>query len=538
MSAARPVRRRARCAGGVPSLLSLPTAAVGGRSAAASAAVGGAPEGLHPLFRGWTLEDDLDELLERYGELAGLVRRLPEADDPDHARASLAALRARLAEFLRDQCAVPGRVLVWDLETTALIDKARVPIEEMSISVACANLYDVATGARELELAFWHEAAEWGLPLDLLPVALAAGAPSVAYNGRAFDLLVAKRHFASVREYERAGAALLDPLEAIELATGRRYRLADLLRVNGLASKLGTGERAPALWAAFVHNGGDAAALEELQAYCAADVDRLWRLVRLDDLKVPTSGPWLASTGGAGTLAAMLRAARDGGGADTRTLVQGSEAWFAARRGRVTASLAPSLLGLGPMPRDAAFDALMGLEAAAGPPTEAMRRGSAREPAIAAAAGARLGVAWRETGLWLDPQRPWLGASPDRVSADGSQLLECKSVARLPAAGPSAAQLVQVQLQMLVTGVHRAVLAIEEAGSGRLALHRVRFDAELAREQLVPPLQRLHAAAARAVAEGAAEEALSPALEPAESQRLKAALAESRALFCAAGVSR
>ena len=196
----------------------------------------------------------------------------------------------------------------------------------------------------------------------------------------------------------------------------------------------------------------------------------------------------------------------------------------------MTASLAPSLLGLGPMPRDAAFDALMGVEAA-GPPTEAMRRGSAREPAIAAAAGTRLGVAWRETGLWLDPQRPWLGASPDRVSADGSQLLECKSVARLPAAGPSAAQLVQVQLQMLVTGVHRAVLALEEAGSGRLALHRVRFDAELAREQLVPPLQRLHAAAARAVAEGAAEEAFPPTLEPAESQRLKAALAESRALF-------
>ena len=163
--------------------------------------------------------------------------------------------------------------------------------------------------------------------------------------------------------------------------------------------------------------------------------------------------------------------------------------------------------------------------------TEAMRRGSAREPAIAAAAGTRLGVAWRETGLWLDEERPWLGASPDRVSADGSQLLECKSVARLPAAGPSAAQLVQVQLQMLVTGVHRAVLALEEAGSGRLALHRVRFDAELAREQLVPPLQRLHAAAARAVAEGAAEEAFSLALGPDESQRLKAALAESRALF-------
>mgnify|MGYP002045063847 FL=1 len=149
-----------------------------------------------------------------------------------------------------------------------------------------------------------------------------------------------------------------------------------------------------------------------------------------------------------------------------------------------------------------------------------MRRGSAREPATAAAAGARPGVAWRETGLWLDPQRPWLGASPDRISADGSQLLECKSVARLPAAGPSAAQLVQVQLQMLVTGVHRAVLALEEAGSGRLALHRVRFDAELAREQLVPPLQRLHAAAARAVTEGAEEEAFPPALEPAESQRL------------------
>ena len=141
MSAARPVRRRARCAGGVPSLLSLPVAAAAGRSRSRSrsAAVGGAPEGLHPLFRGWTLEDDLDELLERYGELAGLVRRLPVADDPDHARASLAALRERLAEFLRDQCAVPGRVLVWDLETTALIDRARVPVEEMAISVACAS---------------------------------------------------------------------------------------------------------------------------------------------------------------------------------------------------------------------------------------------------------------------------------------------------------------------------------------------------------------------------------------------------------------
>ena len=59
----------------------------------------------------------------------------------------IATLERMLAEFLRDQCAVPGRVLVWDLETTALVDKARVPVEEMAISVACANLYDAATGA-------------------------------------------------------------------------------------------------------------------------------------------------------------------------------------------------------------------------------------------------------------------------------------------------------------------------------------------------------------------------------------------------------
>ena len=118
-----------------------------------------------------------------------------------------------------------------------------------------------------------------------------------------------------------------------------------------------------------------------------------------------------------------------------------------------------------------------------------------------------------------------------RVEADVTRQPGRADLRRRAGAGPSAAQLVQVQLQMLVTGVHRAVLALEEAGSGRLALHRVRFDAELAHEQLVPPLQRLHAAAARAVAEGAAEEAFPPALGPDESQRLKAALAESRALF-------
>ena len=42
---------------------------------------------------------------------------------------------------------------------------------------------------------------------------------------------------------------------------------------------------------------------------------------------------------------------------------------------------------------------------------------------------------------------------------------------------------------------------------------------------------RLIALGVADVAEGAAEEAFPPTLEPAESQRLKAALAESRALF-------
>lgn len=126
---------------------------------------------------------------------------------------------------------------------------------------------------------------------------------------------------------------------------------------------------------------------------------------------------------------------------------QRSEEWFAARKGRITASLAAGCLGLDPYcsPRKAWKQITTG---GAGAPNRAMLWGVINEGTCRAAYEEETGNLAFETGFWVHPEYPWLGASPDGLVLPNG-LLECKCPYKLPA-GPSEAQRLQMLVQLAV----------------------------------------------------------------------------------------
>ena len=155
---------------------------------------------------------------------------------------------ALFTEFLSD--IVAGKTAIFDVETTELIDRA-VPLERMSISCATVLIVDPSVPAplddpNALTLTFWNAEAQRGAPLELLPVVLSACRRIVAFNAD-FDLRVTA---AGRSDLLRAWSAkVFDPMTLIESYTGRRYRLAQVLAVNGIEAKGGSGAEAPGQWA-------------------------------------------------------------------------------------------------------------------------------------------------------------------------------------------------------------------------------------------------------------------------------------------------
>lgn len=180
-----------------------------------------------------------------------------------------------------------NKIVVWDTETTRLIYRG-FPIERMEISVACAVIFEVGDCKREphetLDGAerrvFWHEDVypKRGENLDRLAELLAECKLHVAFNGIKFDMVLMKQHFQTNQAYKAACERLYDPYYDLVKSIGS-FSLAALLYANGIDAKLGKGIDAPDLW--------DREAYEELEEYCAADVDRLARLVLKPSIRIP-----------------------------------------------------------------------------------------------------------------------------------------------------------------------------------------------------------------------------------------------------------
>jgi len=181
-------------------------------------------------------------------------------------------------------------VIVWDVETTELIDCKNVPISRMEISVACALVLDANSVLKNdtdaiMEQAerrvYWH--VDRGRPgdqgMEHLATALANCKLHVAFNGKRFDMIILRKYFRSESDYDLACRRMYDPWDDLSRSIGS-FSLASLLQANGLAKKTAKGCEAPGMWVRKEY--------DVLENYCAADVDRLARLVLLPTIRIPS----------------------------------------------------------------------------------------------------------------------------------------------------------------------------------------------------------------------------------------------------------
>ena len=166
---------------------------------------------------------------------------------------------------------ISNAIVVWDVETTALIDRKKVPIKDMEISVACALVFDVADTKLEnaVRRSFWHSSVMASYGMSDLCSLLSECKSHVAYNGVRFDMLVLDKHFESEEQRQLAKQKLHDPLK--DVSSVSYYSLNALLAANGLGSKTASGKEAPVMW--------DSSRFEDLESYCMSDVELLAKLI-------------------------------------------------------------------------------------------------------------------------------------------------------------------------------------------------------------------------------------------------------------------
>lgn len=127
---------------------------------------------------------------------------------------------------------------------------------------------------------------------------------------------------------------------------------------------------------------------------------------------------------------------------------QRTDAWFAARRGMVTASIAAACLGVGPDSRQKAWRTILGTEPRA--ENRHMRWGTEHEAEARAEYEAVSGNLILETGFWVHPEHDWLGASPDGL-ANSAGMVEVKCPGTLPTRVPIHHR-IQCIIQLACTG--------------------------------------------------------------------------------------
>ncbi len=469
----------------------------------------------HHLWADFDPTDDVDGAIARWASVQERIDALPDPAERLAAQRKLDSALPLLRDFFADQYA--GLVVVLDVETTTL---ASEPIEALEASVCTVAGFDPRAPddpERARVHSFWHRDAR-RLPMALVPSVLEEAAWVVAYNG-SFDFRVLKREYFNFAAYETARAKLLDPFVSVARETGLRLKLAALLDANPQlgAGKTGSGADAPMQWSS--------GQLQALLEYNRQDVLVLKTAVLAPRLRLPTSDGRAEETVAA-SLAHMIAKARS---TDPRDFVQGSSRWHAYRRegARITASLAPALLGFSPFLRPTeAFEALLGETM---PANEHTRRGQDEEGRIAAALARRTGWKLREVGIYPHAEVGWLAASPDRLVAHSGEVVEIKSVSRMPTS-PSDAHLMQLTIQLACVGAKIGLLAYRATGSppGALAVWRLRYDQALFKH-MVDLLAPLHAAAAEALRLGEEDETSMPLVPRGALQELRDLLHDVRA---------
>ena len=273
--------------------------------------------------------------------------------------------------------------------------------------------------------------------------------------------------------------------------------------------------------------------LIRLEVYNQEDVKLLAKLVQLPRVLLPRGG----STN---LLKIALRVAAflSFSPESPQSLQQGSEAWFAFRKNKISASTAAAFLRLDfRTTREQQFERLIGEED--GPQeTPAMRRGVQHEDGICHAYANAMDAELSTTGSWPHSEfGDWLFASPDRLVSHPElrklALLEVKSVGRISQTIPNA-HLIQVQLQ-LECGRQFAFCDYVQSDGTQIVVHRVRRDTELV-GVILGHLNSVYEAARPALEGGTSADDVFvddvAAIGRAEQLELMDLLDECRRIFC------
>lgn len=125
---------------------------------------------------------------------------------------------------------------------------------------------------------------------------------------------------------------------------------------------------------------------------------------------------------------------------------QGSPEWYDARRGKVTASVAAAILGVGPNGWLWAYNQICGEGQA---DNRHMAWGREHEAEARLDYEVASGYCVEQTGFWVHPQLDWLGASPDGLINDDG-LVEIKCPGEVPSEVP-AHHAIQMRVQLACT---------------------------------------------------------------------------------------